>query len=57
MPTSGWCATGHLPEREILTGIGPVVVRDRSQTIGVAIQVREDATHAGLALLKADSWV
>jgi len=27
MAASGWCATGHLPEREIMTGIGPVAVR------------------------------
>jgi hypothetical protein len=27
MATSGWYATDYLPERKIMTGIGPVAVR------------------------------
>jgi len=27
MAGAGWCATGHAPEREIQTGLGPIAVR------------------------------
>jgi len=27
MAADAWCATANLPEREIMTGIGPVAVR------------------------------
>jgi hypothetical protein len=39
---NGWCATGHLPEREMVTGIGPISVRAGLRTYRKLPSVEEN---------------